>query len=57
MERNKAIYEVAEELEAVLLLEYHNKNHLQFGTNPKKLNEEKRLLVQRIKSLARDVPQ
>ena len=39
---------LAEELKAILLLEYHNKNHLQFGTNPKKLNEEKREIVDAI---------
>ncbi len=57
MDRNQAIYDTAEELEAVLLLLNHNKNHLQFGTNPKRLNVEMILLAQRIKSLARDVPQ
>lgn len=39
---------LAEELQAILLLEYHNKNHLRLGTNPKKLNEEKREIVSAI---------
>lgn len=34
-----------ETLQAILLLEYHDKNHLHFGTNPKRLNEEQRELV------------
>jgi hypothetical protein len=47
------IWDLAEELEAVLMLEYHNKNQLVFGTNPKRLNEEQRYIVRRIKSLVR----
>lgn len=34
-----------EELYAILLLEYHNKNHLQLGCKPKQLNEMQRRLV------------
>jgi len=34
-----------EVLQAILLLEYHDNNHLAFGTNPKKLNENQRKLV------------
>ena len=47
------IWDLAEELEAVLTLEYHNKNHLAFGANPKRLNEEQRSIVRRIKDLVR----
>jgi len=42
------IQELSEELLAILLLEYHNKNHLRLGTSPKKLNEEKREIVNAI---------
>lgn len=42
------IQELSEELLAILLLEYHNKNHLRLGTSPKKLNEEKREVVNAI---------
>ncbi len=41
-ERLKKIKGLAEELLAILVLEYHNKNHLMFGANPKRLNEEQR---------------
>ena len=34
-----------EELLAVLVLEYHNKNHLMHGARPKRLNEDQRELV------------
>jgi len=43
-----AIQDLTTELLAILLLEYHNKNHLQWGSNPKKLNEEKREIVNAI---------
>lgn len=33
-------------LEAILTLEYHDKNHLAHGTNPKLLNESQRELLQ-----------
>ena len=46
------IQELAEELEAILLLEYHNLNHLARGTDPKQLNKDKRYLVRRIKHVA-----
>ena len=45
----KSAFGLLEELEAILLLEYHNKNHLHFGVNPKRLNEEKREIIKRIK--------
>lgn len=51
-QRNKKIaLGYLEELEAVLLLEYHNKNWLANGVNPGALNEEQRLLVRRIRHL------
>lgn len=34
---------------SILTLEYHDKNHLYFGTNPKRLNEEQRELLTDIK--------
>jgi len=42
-----AIGEV-EELQAVLMLEYHNKNWLFHGTNPAILNREQRILCNQI---------
>lgn len=45
------IKDYAEQLMAILILEYHDKNHLHNGTNPKKLNEDKRELVQCILDL------
>lgn len=49
MEKSKSIYELAEELEAILLLEYHNKNHLS-GDN-KTRNKEQRSILRTIKHL------
>jgi hypothetical protein len=44
------IYELAEELEAILLLEYHNKNHL--AGSPKLRNECARSILRDIKELS-----
>ena len=42
------IRDLAEELLGILLLEYHNKNHLQWGSNSKHLSEIEIELVQNI---------
>ena len=42
------IRDLAEELLGILLLEYHNKNHLQWSSSPKKTSEIEIALVQNI---------
>ena len=49
--KEQTIYELAEELDAILLLEYHNKNHL--SGDDKSRNEAKRNIVGGIKSIAK----
>jgi len=39
------VFDELDTLEAILTLEYHDKNHLAHGTNPKLLNESQRALL------------
>lgn len=43
--------ELIDELNAVLLLEYHNRNWLYHGTQPGRLNEEQRNLIASLRNI------